>query len=234
MNIILFKKGINSFSKNDDRYQHIKKVLKLKVLDTFRCGVINESEGKATIVSFTDEEISFTYEKERDSSPLFDVTLILSEVRPICMKRILREVASLGIKELRLFISDLSDKSYSGATLYKSGEAEQILLNGAMQSGKSSVTNLVRCSSLEEAMNVNTEEKIILDNVVGSISFNELDLENKRVSLAIGGERGFTNKERDLLINSNFAPVIMGDRILRTESAVVSAISLSLLKMKKW
>ena len=48
---------------------------------------------------------------------------------------------------------------------------------------------------------------------------------------AIGSERGWTDKERELLIKNGFSLRSMGNRVLRTETAATTAVALILSKM---
>ena len=163
---------------------------------------------------------------------LYPITMIVAQVRPICMKRILREAVSLGVGKLILPISDLGEKSYSSASLYTEGEYKSILLDGAMQSGKTGVSECIVTSNIEEAIKEAGEgERLLLDNVIGARPLSSLSLENKRVILAIGPERGWSDRERNVFISSGFSPVLIGDRILRTETAAVSGPSIALTRM---
>jgi len=49
--------------------------------------------------------------------------------------------------------------------------------------------------------------------------------------LAVGSERGWSDKERDLLENAGFIRLSMGERALRTETACVAAAVLALEKI---
>ncbi len=49
--------------------------------------------------------------------------------------------------------------------------------------------------------------------------------ENAKVSLVIGPEGGFTQEEETAIVHSGFAPIRIGKRILRTESAALAAIA---------
>ena len=148
------------------------------------------------------------------------------------MKRILRETVSLGVGRLILPISDLGEKSYASASLYTEGEYKSILLDGAMQSGKTGVSECLVVKSVEEAIEKAGEgERLLLDNVIGSSPLSSLDLKNRSVILAIGPERGWSERERKLFLSSSFSPVLIGDRILRTETAAVAAPSVALSRM---
>ena len=60
-----------------------------------------------------------------------------------------------------------------------------------------------------------------MDNVIGAVNLSSLSLQGKRVILAIGPERGWSERERGIFLSSGFSPVLLGSRILRTETAAV-------------
>lgn len=232
MNIILIEEGESFFPLSDERAQHIRKVLHLGVGDCFRCGIINSSEGNAEITAINDSGISFSFTPLSDTSALYPVTLIVGQTRPICMRRILRESVSLGSERIILPVTDLGEKSYSSASLYTSGEYRKILVDGAMQAGKTGVSECLIASSLEEALTkLVPSELLLLDNVIGEESLSSLDLREKRVTLAVGPERGWSDRERKVLIERGFRPVLLGSRILRTETAVSASLAVALSRM---
>ena len=232
MNIILFKEGESFFPSSDERCKHIRKVLKLKEGDSFRGGVVNGFSGDAVITSLDDEGVSFSFTPVSDSSALRPLTLVVAQVRPICMRRILREAVSLGVGRLILPVTDLGEKSYLSAGLYTRSEYEGILLDGAMQSGKTGVPETVLTSGLEEALSLVTEDKrVLLDNVIGTERLCSMDLEGFSVALAVGPERGWSDRERALMLERGFIAASLGDRILRTETAAVSSVALALGRM---
>jgi RsmE family RNA methyltransferase len=49
--------------------------------------------------------------------------------------------------------------------------------------------------------------------------------------LAIGSERGWTPAELDLLAARGFSFASLGDRILKTETAAVTAVAIALSKL---
>ena len=121
MNIILIGKGERFFPSGDERAKHIRKVLRLGKGDSFRAGEVDGLAGMATILFDGDDGISFSFEGSEDRSALYPLTLIVAQVRPICMRRILREAVSLGVGRMILPVSDLGEKSYLGASLYTEG-----------------------------------------------------------------------------------------------------------------
>ena len=56
--------------------------------DSFHGGEINGCEGKCTIESFDSDGLDFAFTPVSDTSALHPLTMIVAQVRPICMKRI--------------------------------------------------------------------------------------------------------------------------------------------------
>lgn len=232
MNIILIEKEESSFSSLDERYIHIQKVLALKNGDSFKCGIINGEEGRATITNFDEKKIDFIFKGERDGSSLYPLTLIVAQTRPICMKRILREAVSLGVKKLILPISDKGEKSYRNSSFYTSGEYYETMKDGAMQAGHTGISEIIVGCTVEEAIEETVADcLLLLDNVIGAESLSSLSLEGKSVALAIGPERGWSEKERELFLSSSYVPTLIGNRILRTETCVSASVSVALSRM---
>ena len=232
MNIVLFKDGETFLPKKDERAEHLKKVLHLSVGDTFKAGIINGLQGLAKIESIDDDGIALSFDFTEDKKALYPLTMIIAQVRPICMKRILREAVSLGAERLILPVSDLGEKSYLNSSLYKSDEYKEILIDGAMQAGFTGVSECILAARIEEAIkSVPEGERFLLDNVVGAEDLSKLDLVGKSVTLAIGPERGWSDRERKIFIENGFKPVLLGSRILRTETASVAGAAIALSRM---
>ena len=47
----------------------------------------------------------------------------------------------------------------------------------------------------------------------------------KHITAILGSERGFDNTDRSLLRNANFTLVSLGNRVLRTDSAIIATLS---------
>ena len=237
MNIILFEHldAQNQLVMTDDRARHIQKVLRLQCGDSFLAGVVNTGKGRATITKMDDTFLSFSFEMETQSNPsLFPVTLLVAQVRPICMRRILREAVSLGVKRIILCTTDTGEKSYAQAKLYTSGEYRSVLLDGAMQSGECSVSDVQFASSIKQAMTLLDpySTKLVLDNVREGVRLAGMDLHSdEEVVLAIGPERGFSEQERDIFAKNGFQFASFGKRILRTETACSAALGVLLGRM---
>ncbi len=226
------EEGEKFFSSGDERAQHIRRILRLKEGDSFRAGIINSLEGTAVITAMTDEGIFFDFKAAGDTSALYSITLICGQTRPICMRRILREAVSLGAGRIILPVTDLGEKSYSSSSLYTSGGYRNILLDGAMQAGRTGVSECIVVDSADKAIDIAASDVLLLmDNVVGAEKLSAMDLRGKSVTVAIGPERGWSERERRLFMENGYIPSLLGSRILRSETAVSASLAVALTRM---
>ncbi|MBO4279578.1 MAG: 16S rRNA (uracil(1498)-N(3))-methyltransferase [bacterium] len=237
MNMILFDAFPDGalIPAGDERASHILNVLHMKEGDSFRMGIINTSEGDAVIKAISDEGIMVSYEPSCTPS-LYPVTLLCAQVRPICMKRILREAVSLGVERIILCGSDTGEKSYLSSNLYKTGEYGEYLLDGAMQSAHAGLPEVLFADHANMAVRLVREncrsdaDLIMLDNVVGAVPLSGATVGTSAV-LAIGPERGWSDRERKLFSDSGFRPMLLGSRVLRTETACSAGVAVLLSRM---
>jgi len=258
MNICLFEqKEISKPLKVDDpRAVHIKKILHKGVGDTFAAGVIGGQAGTATITKIDGASpdgsqaqdagaIHFTFAPQSDGKTLFPLHMIIGFPRPIQLKRLLRDMAALGVSSVRLCGTELGEKSYLKARLSEPAEVYKMLLDGTVQAGSTHVpqpmfyNTLAEClDGLDENCSQAQEARpllLALDNVNPAQSLGSFLQANppagRPVFAAIGSERGWTNTERALLEERGFTRVGMGNRIMRTETAATVSASVILAQM---
>ncbi len=241
MNICLFSEDeVNCpINLKDERAEHIIKILHKKEGDTFSAGIIDGKAGIAKITSITDG-IHFTFEPLTDGKTLFPLIMIVGFPRPIQLKRLLRDVAALGLSEIHLTGTELGEKSYMQSKLVEDGNAQKMLLDGTVQAASTHIPSLFLHKDLKECLTFiqnnsiyKNAKKITLDNVNPDCSLSSVFDGEKIESVvsAIGSERGWTNNERDLFCQNGFVKCSMGQRIMRTETAATVAGSIILDRM---
>lgn len=234
------------FGKNDDRYRHCKKILKLRVGDTFKVGLINGVKGTGTITHFDDMQLRFDFvPNETPPEPLFPITAVLGFPRPIQLKRCLKDMATLGVSNIALVPTQLGEASYLQSDLVQKSEVQKFLLEGASQAGSTLLPEVRLYRSIKNFFDSELgddrtkDEKIILDVTDNAVPLYEhlcrfQRTAGKKIFLAIGNERGWTDAERTLFSEHGFCSCSMGRRILKTETAVVSSISIVLSTLGLW
>lgn len=251
MNICLFspEEILNPLDIQDERAQHILKILHKKEGESFLAGIIGNQAGTAVIKKISVEEkkssdekkifkggkIYFDFTPESDGKKLYPLKMIIGFPRPIQLKRLLRDMASLGVQEVHLTGTELGEKSYLKSDLATKGEAEKFLLDGSVQAGSTQIPKLFIHQTLKNCLEqIDLEGKLLaLDNIEPSQSLScALKEKPQKAIAAIGSERGWTNYERQLFRQNGFELLSMGKRILRTETASTVAVSLILNSME--
>lgn len=245
MNIVLFsEEEIHSpLPVSDYRYEHLQKILHKKVGDSFEAGIINGPGGKACITEITSDYLTFDFFPATDGMPLYPVTMIIGFPRPIQLKRLLRDIASLGVQAVHLIGTDLGEKSYLQSNMSAPQAVWDMLRDGSVQAKSTHVPFTAIHKSLEDCLaclNTETAHTVALDNGEPSIALTQYfankkdqrtDLKDTGVIAAIGSERGWTARERQIFLDKGFTLCSMGQRVLRTETASTVAITLILSQM---
>lgn len=242
MNICLFKQEeLNRpLSIKDERGEHIIKILHKKEGDIFSAGVINGMAGTATIKKIENDEITFDFAPDSEGKNLYPLKMIIGFPRPIQLKRLLRDIAALGVQEVHLTGTELGEKSYMQSNLVEHGTAYQMLLDGTVQAASTHVPDLFLHKTLKDCLESVIPEKeqcnnakilkLCMDNInpKGSL-FSVLQEQYEKPALivaAIGSERGWTQKEREMLESAGYLRVGMGPRVMRTETAATVSASI--------
>ena len=253
MNIVLFsQKEIESpLEIHDKRAKHIIEILKFKEGDIFFAGVINKGTGKAKIDKIDSSYIYFTFYYDDKKIEKSHVSLLTAITRPIEAKKILKNCTTMGVSAIFLSLFDKSEKSYFESNLWKDGSYKEYLIEGACQACACDIPELFLFPTLDKCLESLPENSIraALDNYEAEIPLNSLEYpkeilpaENNspdncccknsasEIILAVGGERGFSDRERALLKNHGFKLCSLGKRVLKTETAIISGLSIILSK----
>ena len=246
MNIILFDPAEigKPLPRRDERTLHLLKVLRKKAGDTFEAGILGGSLGLGCIDSVRlDGSIVYSLDLRENPPPRYPIRVAVGFPRPIQIRRLLRDLSSLGLQAVDLVGTELGEKSYRDTKLLRDGGAQAALIEGAVQARDSRIPDLAVYQSLTDWLSGRPWELaatsslyrspllIALDNVRSEGSLALLSARNDSMVLAVGCERGWSDRERDELEAAGFLRLSMGKRALRTETACVAASVLALEKI---
>ncbi len=231
MNIILFypPEVELPLSHRDPRARHILEVLRRTPGGVFDVGLINGPRGQATLRAVTDEALVLSYAWGTPPPPLAPIRLIIGLPRPQTARDILREGAALGIGALDFVLTERTEPGYAQSSLWLSREWESLLVAGAAQAFCTRIPTVQHGRSLGEAIAAlpGDHARIALDNYESPGALSSLALADRSaVALALGAERGWAPAERDLLRAHGFVFAHLGERVLRTETACIAAVTL--------
>ena len=250
MNLILFEAPFEQLklSANDPRTRHILTVLKIELGGVFYIGFVNSERALAKIETiYEDGCILLSIVERMGSPPCLPIDLLIGMPRPHTAKRILFEAACLGVRRLHFFQSDHTEPSYMRSRLWQEGDYKERLLLGAEQSFTTHLPEVLLHKNLHEASSqiyseTDSRINIALDNYEAKhgLGFSlkkrvsDQVINRSNIFLALGSERGWSSSERALLVNNEWELAHLGDRVLRLEMAVVSAIAITADLMNLW
>ena len=242
MNIILFEETEigKPLPRRDERALHLTKVLHKKAGETFEAGILGGQRGLGRIESIRlDGALIYSLDLREEPPPHYPVRVAVGFPRPIQIRRLLRDLSSLGLTAIDLIGTELGEKSYRKTKLLADGGAHAALVEGAVQARDTGIPLLSYYRSLEEWLIERpwdmkfTKNPILIamDNVRPEGSLALLSALGQSIVLAVGCERGWSDMEREKLEKAGFLRLSMGERALRTETACVAAAVLALEKI---
>ena len=206
---------------------HILDVLRLSAGDSFLAGIIDGPIGKATLGSVEPDALVLSFQPERESPPLDPITLIAGLPRPQTAKKMLWEATAMGVQRIHFVRSDLGERSYAHSPLWKQGEYRRYLIDGAQQAVSTQLPEITVAEKLEDMlMDEEAASKLALDNAEASSPLSGAKVELP-IAIAIGSERGWSDRERQVMLEAGYELVHLGPRVLRVETATVAALALA-------
>lgn len=231
MNVILLPKTAFNNTQNNaiinqkNQLDHIQKILKANIGDTLKIGMLNGNLGVGKIAKITQESCVLT-DVILDKKPpkKLDLTLVLALPRPKVLRRLVMDMTAAGVEQIILINSFRTDKSYWHSPLLK--RLDEFVLEG-LQQGVDSVTPKITLAKyfkpfVEDTLPVLIQNKnAAVAHPYAPMAFHQFcQTSGLPQILFVGAEGGFIPYEIDLLEKIGVTSVHLGERILRTESAV--------------
>jgi RsmE family RNA methyltransferase len=243
--IILFEEHElgHNLPRRDERTIHLLKVLHKKAGDEFEAGILGglKGTGKIEKINF-DGSVFVTVKATEPPAPRLRLRMAVSFVRPIQLRRIFRDLSSIGVSAIDLVGADMGEKSYRDTKLLIDGGAHAALVEGAVQARDTIIPAVNVFDNLDSWLNDCPWRKtdnmripllVAADNVRAEGSFFHLSVTSRPMVVAIGPERGWSDRERDLFEKAGFLRMSIGSRALRTETACTAAAALAMEKIEE-
>lgn len=232
MNIILLEPhdyiGDDRVRLSDGRAQHIREILGAEKNKVLKVGNINGLLGSGEVLHIDERAIELRVKLDREAPPKLPLTIILALPRPKMLRRILRTVAELGVRELILVNTAKVEKSYWQTPALNAQAIREYFIDGLQQSGDTALPSI----RLEKLFKPFVEDRLpaLLKNSHGIVAHPGMPdacpvAFNQDCVLAIGPEGGFTPYEIEKLTAAGMHGVHLGTRILRVENALTSLIA---------
>jgi 16S rRNA (uracil1498-N3)-methyltransferase len=224
-NIRLFFKeslSLNLTAKLDKSQSHyVNKVMRVKINEVF--SLFNSTgEWEAKVLDISKSIVEFNIVKQlRQKENTKELWLAFSPIKSNYSNFMIQKATELGITK---FLPIIFDRTV--VRKINKERLEKVIIEAAEQS------NRINVPTIEETQNL----KSFLNNNIDLI-FTDLNSENKRIDLTrltknptciiIGPEGDFSEVERKQILSfKGVQPIKINENILRSETAVISAISI--------
>ncbi len=236
-------------AKNEDveNYNHLKKSVRIKVNELILVSIngFKQSFDYLTkVISIDDEKIILDIlEKSKSKELKYKINLYQGMPKSDKMEFIIEKAVELGVfsiipVDMDFSISKFNDKNKSSKIL----RYNKISKSASEQSKRSIIPEVRDNMNFSEMiMSIKNDRFNIIfyENAEGieltHKFINDLKInivENENINIIIGPEGGFSDKEIELAKNNNVHILSLGERILRTETAAISSLSIFMYELE--
>ena len=225
-NIRLFFKeslSLNLTAKLDKSQSHyVNKVMRVKVSEVF--SLFNSSgEWEAKILSISKSIVEFNITKQlRQKENIKELWLAFSPIKSNYFNFMIQKATELGVTK---FLPIIFDRTI--VRKINKARLEKVIIEATEQSNRINVPSIDEPKSLKE----------FLSNQKIDLIFTDLNSNNKKIDLdkltvnptcvIIGPEGDFSEEEREQILGfKGVQPIKISENILRSETAVISALSI--------
>ena len=211
---------------------HLVKVMRIKEGDSV---ILTDRSGwdyNAVAKQIGKDEIIFdVISKEKNpAEPTKKLTVYMALPKSDKLEFIVQKACELGAKKLVPFVSEFCVAQKSKKEDSKKQRLEKISAEAAKQCGRScpmEIGDTLTFKQLLQDMQKNDVNLFFYEHA--DMPLSKVDFADKdNISVIIGSEGGFSEKECALLGENGAVTISLGKRILRCETAAVSAVTLTM------
>lgn len=212
----------------DRRLTHLQQVHRAEAGETLRVGLLGGDMGSGRLLRLDASCAELQVVFDQPPPAKLPITLLLALPRPKMLRRVLQTVATMGVPRLVLLNSYRVEKSFWQTPFLEPVAIREQLILGLEQARDTVLPEVV----IEKRFKPFVEDRLpqLADGTLGLVG-HPGDFPTcpravtQPVTLAIGPEGGWIPYEVEKLTEAGLAPVQLGDRILRVETAVSALLA---------
>ena len=226
-NIRIFFKGslsLNLTAKLDKLQSHyVNKVMRIKIGEVF--SLFNSSgEWEVKILAISKNLVEFKITKQlRQKENFKELWLAFSPIKSNYLNFMIQKATELGVTK---FLPIIFDRTI--VRKINKERLEKVIIEAAEQSNRIKIPNIEKPQNLNNFLNNNEVDLIFTDL---KSKTNKLDLKkltNNPSCIIVGPEGDFSETERgEILLYKGVQAIKINENILRSETAVISALSIT-------
>lgn len=213
---------------SDDAFGHVVRVLRLNDGDaiTLFNGDGNDYTATLTDVAKKKAFAQVLSSQAIDNESPLNLHLGQGISRGDRMDFTLQKSVELGVNTITPLFTERCGVKLSGERLAKKVEQwQKIVVSACEQSGRATVPVVKEPMYLNDWLTEQTEALKLNLHPRAEHSIMTLPIETARVRLLIGPEGGLSDEEIEVASDAGYTEVLMGPRVLRTETAALTAIT---------
>ncbi|HAR56803.1 MAG TPA: 16S rRNA (uracil(1498)-N(3))-methyltransferase [Idiomarina baltica] len=220
----------STVSLSDDAFQHTIKVLRMQEGQALELFCNDEFNYPAVLTSVAKKSAQVEIigaQLNNTESPLF-VHLGQVVSRGDRMDFALQKSVELGVNAITPLFSERCGVKLNGDRLEKKQQQwQKIVISACEQSGRSHVPTVLPAVSVDDFVQTPFDGLRLTLDPYAQVPLNQIQGARtaQRIQLIIGPEGGFTDIEVEHARNNSFKPIRLGPRILRTETAAMTALA---------
>ncbi len=213
---------------DDNAFNHLIRVLRMKTGESITLfdgsnqitpAVIHEVNKKTVIVKTANSVLD-----NRESPLNIHLGQVIS--RGDKMEFTIQKSVELGVNTITPLLSERCGVKLDQDRLEKKVQQwQKIVISACEQCGRNIIPNInpvmkleTWCANLTDSLKLNLHPK-------AEQGINQLPCDNNNISLLIGPEGGLSNEEISMTHQYQFTDILLGPRVLRTETAALTAIT---------
>lgn len=233
-------RGDSLYCLNARKSNHVIKILKSKIGNSLKAGLLNRSLGTAIVYSIDvkKREVFVLYVEEKEDIPfanLANVRIFSAIQRPQTVKKMIQLGANCGISELYFFPANKSESSYLNSSIWDEKNLLDEVLLGLEQGSRIKLPKIeVLKSKYKIKEHLTQRNRFILDFNSKSLLDSKLDFSSENpIQLVLGPESGLTEIDLEFFLGLSFERISVSENILRSEVAFAFVLSqIELLKSR--
>ena len=217
----------NTFTLSSDDSYHIERVMRIKIGELIEV-VYNNETYLCSVNSFNPVTCIIKEKLNENNEMNKKIIIVQSLVNEQKMDLILQKCTELGMYKFIPYHAINSIIKDNGKMDKKIDRWQKIVKEASEQSKRNIIPEVLNVMNIDELIEYKADLKLICSTISDNKLKNIIRESNNydTIMLVIGPEGGFNPKEEDKFINNGFIPISLGNRILRTETASICALSM--------
>lgn len=216
-----------------DESHHLLRVLRLSQGEHVFVFDGDGAEWECEITSAGKRETSLTIVRQLDDAveSTLHLTLVQALIKGDKFDWVVQKATELGVTGIVPLVTDHSDiRKAEGRAENRLQRWRRISMEALKQCGRRRLVEISEPVGFKDFCELNASVNSLIFSERGGLSMHETANRLRpigQLNLCIGSEGGWSERELSLAEAHNFIPVHLGNRILRTETAAITAIALA-------